>query len=104
MLPDTLQHARSVVLDSDHDLRSFFLMIRRPPTSTLFPYTTLFRHAAFLRGGLRLRSSRNLASYSAPTRELRAAFLSAAPFLRANLTMKNPASQIPKPLTSASLT
>src|SRR5439155_26597888 len=25
----------------------FFLMIRRPPTSTLFPYTTLFRsHAA----------------------------------------------------------
>src|SRR5690348_17566204 len=27
----------------------FFLMIRRPPRSTLFPYTTLFRsHAAFL--------------------------------------------------------
>src|SRR5438067_3577890 len=24
-------------------LRLFFLMIRRPPTSTLFPYTTLFR-------------------------------------------------------------
>src|SRR5260221_6261467 len=24
-------------------LRFFFLMIRRPPTSTLFPYTTLFR-------------------------------------------------------------
>src|SRR5438876_5601398 len=24
-------------------LRSFFLMIRRPPRSTLFPYTTLFR-------------------------------------------------------------
>src|ERR1022692_201796 len=23
----------------------FFLMIRRPPRSTLFPYTTLFRHA-----------------------------------------------------------
>src|SRR5256885_7073853 len=33
----------------------FFLMIRRPPRSTLFPYTTLFRsppfhHAARLRG------------------------------------------------------
>src|SRR5476651_2793320 len=34
----------------------FFLMIRRPPRSTLFPYTTLFRSralrppAAFLRG------------------------------------------------------
>src|SRR2546425_13354810 len=30
----------------------FFLMIRRPPRSTLFPYTTLFRHhhlAAVLR-------------------------------------------------------
>src|ERR1039457_1533342 len=25
------------------DRRSFFLMIRRPPRSTLFPYTTLFR-------------------------------------------------------------
>src|SRR5256885_5700543 len=24
-------------------LHSFFLMIRRPPSSTLFPYTTLFR-------------------------------------------------------------
>src|SRR3712207_7783916 len=26
--------------------RLFFLMIRRPPRSTLFPYTTLFRSAA----------------------------------------------------------
>src|SRR3712207_7549905 len=26
-------------------LRLFFLMIRRPPRSTLFPYTTLFRSA-----------------------------------------------------------
>src|SRR2546422_9570213 len=25
----------------------FFLMIRRPPRSTLFPYTTLFRSRAF---------------------------------------------------------
>src|SRR5690349_24565118 len=32
----------------------FFLMIRRPPRSTLFPYTTLFRSVIFLRGGLRL--------------------------------------------------
>src|SRR2546430_13603610 len=28
----------------------FFLMIRRPPRSTLFPYTTLFRSAAGLAG------------------------------------------------------
>src|SRR5258708_17712789 len=27
-------------------LRFFFLMIRRPPRSTLFPYTTLFRSQA----------------------------------------------------------
>src|SRR3712207_8249083 len=33
----------------------FFLMIRRPPRSTLFPYTTLFRsgEAAHVRGALR---------------------------------------------------
>src|SRR2546430_12428420 len=29
----------------------FFLMIRRPPRSTLFPYTTLFRSAAVRRAG-----------------------------------------------------
>src|SRR6266705_4549645 len=29
-----------------HDLFFFFLMIRRPPRSTLFPYTTLFRSPA----------------------------------------------------------
>src|SRR5258705_12517608 len=30
----------------------FFLMIRRPPRSTLFPYTTLFRSLAFGLGGI----------------------------------------------------
>src|SRR5256885_5099449 len=30
----------------------FFLMIRRPPRSTLFPYTTLFRSHPFGRRGL----------------------------------------------------
>src|SRR5258708_13408967 len=29
----------------------FFLMIRRPPRSTLFPYTTLFRSLAILEAG-----------------------------------------------------
>src|SRR3990170_7350732 len=29
-----------------HKFRIFFLMIRRPPRSTLFPYTTLFRSPA----------------------------------------------------------
>src|SRR3712207_8624834 len=30
----------------------FFLMIRRPPRSTLFPYTTLFRRVVRLSGAL----------------------------------------------------
>src|SRR5258708_30792048 len=36
----------------------FFLMIRRPPRSTLFPYTTLFRSSApaLLHGGSATRS------------------------------------------------
>src|SRR5258707_3125296 len=29
----------------------FFLMIRRPPRSTLFPYTTLFRSVKFAKDG-----------------------------------------------------
>src|SRR5258708_25252801 len=33
----------------------FFLMIRRPPRSTLFPYTTLFRSAALDHEGLHPR-------------------------------------------------
>src|SRR3982751_7006921 len=38
-----------------HHFVFFFLMIRRPPRSTLFPYTTLFRSRAprDLRGGHR---------------------------------------------------
>src|SRR3712207_8029525 len=37
----------------------FFLMIRRPPRSTLFPYTTLFRS-----GGTRPRSDEGLSPIS----------------------------------------
>src|SRR6267378_756792 len=41
----------------------FFLMIRRPPRSTLFPYTTLFRsHAGLLRAGGVLRRERQAAA------------------------------------------
>src|SRR5947199_4396795 len=36
-------------------LHFFFLMLRRPPRSTLFPYTTLFR-SHMLPGGQQLRS------------------------------------------------
>src|SRR3954449_11428150 len=42
---------------STFSLLFFFLMIRRPPRSTLFPYTTLFRST-------RLNSSHTLISYA----------------------------------------
>src|ERR1039457_7486627 len=35
----------------------FFLMIRRPPRSTLFPYTTLFRSESATTWGRNLRNS-----------------------------------------------
>src|SRR2546429_9447358 len=35
-----------------HSLFFFFLMIRRPPRSTLFPYTTLFRSTHAIVPGL----------------------------------------------------
>src|SRR3712207_9309534 len=35
-----------------HSLPIFFLMIRRPPRSTLFPYTTLFRSRVDLAPGV----------------------------------------------------
>src|SRR5437870_11639349 len=36
----------------------FFLMLRRPPRSTLFPYTTLFRSGVERADGPRRRSAR----------------------------------------------
>src|SRR5579863_10629742 len=38
-------------LNCRFDFFFFFLMIRRPPRSTLFPYTTLFRSALEAGGG-----------------------------------------------------
>src|SRR2546427_8164689 len=37
----------------------FFLMIRRPPRSTLFPYTTLFRSPSSIRGCRRIPAMRS---------------------------------------------
>src|SRR5258708_2508975 len=45
-------------------LRFFFLMIRRPPRSTLFPYTTLFRS-----NSLRALAAAPIWSGSRPNRE-----------------------------------
>src|SRR2546430_12578046 len=46
----------------------FFLMIRRPPRSTLFPYTTLFRSVRFL-------TARNREAFSRMTPPARLAFM-----------------------------
>src|SRR5260370_2571030 len=53
----------------------FFLMIRRPPRSTLFPYTTLFRSAAAF-------ASKNL--YNAANYELRQVFIHEGRFILYN--------------------
>src|SRR3712207_9454588 len=45
----------------------FFLMIRRPPRSTLFPYTTLFRsdHLSYLKGeGVEIAAAGAAADYA----------------------------------------
>src|SRR5438309_6663220 len=60
----------------------FFLMIRRPPRSTLFPYTTLFRSSSFRRrtscstsgGRERGRASRLAARSEEHTSELQSQF------------------------------
>src|SRR2546429_2589542 len=45
----------------------FFLMIRRPPRSTLFPYTTLFRSDCPSRGDTVRASARPTRSSSSPS-------------------------------------
>src|SRR5437870_10807578 len=65
LLPASITHCT-------HSSRSacfFFLMIRRPPRSTLFPYTTLFRSLR-RRGSIRnpLRYSHLLGSGQVPVR------------------------------------
>src|SRR5256885_12482919 len=60
----------------EHEFIFFFLMIRRPPRSTLFPYTTLFRSHA---DGARFLHARHALSPGARApRALRAGSLAAA--------------------------
>src|SRR5688572_31363836 len=49
---------------------SFYLMLRRPPRSTLFPYTTLFRSLAFAIHAARSGNKHSAAfvGHSAPSR------------------------------------
>src|SRR5271167_4638725 len=57
-----LRSAGSLIfLRNQSQILLFFLMIRRPPRSTLFPYTTLFRsnwHRDVVHGGFRARHAR----------------------------------------------
>src|SRR2546430_13690589 len=53
----------------------FFLMIRRPPRSTLFPYTTLFRSRTPLSGlSKRARARSQIAPHGFPARHLNGRF------------------------------
>src|SRR3990167_4298372 len=45
------EHTSELQSQSNLLCRLIFLMIRRPPRSTLFPYTTLFRSRAAVGGG-----------------------------------------------------
>src|SRR3954463_8661370 len=47
-LPPPIPHPTASRQPSRTSLALFFLMIRRPPRSTLFPYTTLFRSSTRL--------------------------------------------------------
>src|ERR1051325_4400366 len=56
-MPRAAQKRAPLASRSRHPARCFFvfLMIRRPPRSTLFPYTTLFRsaHGRTVEGGMK---------------------------------------------------
>src|SRR2546422_6511118 len=60
-----------ILLTDEHFISFFFLMIRRPPRSTLFPYTTLFRSRS--QGSCPCRPRRSFLEwvFQPPYRELR---------------------------------
>src|SRR5256885_8575341 len=62
----------------------FFLMIRRPPRSTLFPYTTLFRSAFFQAlGPQALLAADALGAYDGAVHQQLLAWMERIPFTRA---------------------
>src|SRR6266404_8340421 len=70
------QGGRSPATSTARTSRVCFLMIRRPPRSTLFPYTTLFRSRHGARGG---RADRQYDGARALSRLRGNAFLDAMP-------------------------
>src|SRR3712207_8615584 len=57
---------------------SFFLMIRRPPRSTLFPYTTLFRSRVFVLVNPQVQVRVFLLAHNLYRRRLTPAFVSSS--------------------------
>src|SRR5439155_20349915 len=66
----------------DHSLFSFFLMLLRPPRSTLFPYTTLFRSPLAIARGWRITSKCSKPSSSSTRRRTRSLRFAATVFSR----------------------
>src|SRR5262245_65850954 len=66
VVPDYDVAVVSVVAVGAHFCVFFFLMIRRPPRSTLFPYTTLFRSPAGPRAAMAGRGGRPLGAAADP--------------------------------------
>src|SRR6478672_12128609 len=62
MNPRLKEYAIVAWLPHQYLFNFFFLMIRRPPRSTLFPYTTLFRSGRAAATDRRLRCRRACAS------------------------------------------
>src|ERR1039457_7650051 len=56
-MPDAWTPVSKIVINKTFRpiIAFFFLMIRRPPRSTLFPYTTLFRSLGYRQGSIDLR-------------------------------------------------
>src|SRR5690349_4967049 len=54
---------------------TFFLLLRRPPRSTLFPYTTLFRSVAVMKDGILQQVDTPLGLYDKPVNLFVAGFI-----------------------------
>src|SRR3712207_235069 len=93
------RHPQHVVVYPD--TLFFFLMIRRPPRSTLFPYTTLFRSAGAALRGRRLRPPGAAEHRPGPRRlprRLRARAHRAGPRADAVVLRKDPVLLVKDPL------
>src|SRR3972149_9297283 len=90
-------------------VRSFFLMIRRPPRSTLFPYTTLFRSIHSIQPW-RWRGTPSASGPGAPPRDRKSTRLNSshsqisyAVFCLKNKNNRNTPPRTPPPICTVTL-